>query len=366
MDALSDFFECFPGLAFIADESGTFRHVSHGLTRRLGDRAAPGVQIASMVVPEDLELINGFLRELAETEDPVSCTIRVAEADGSATLRCVARRSPNGGAIHGQIEPLATDESADPTRSRIESALFRTVIDTLDIVVWAIDTTGQFVFHDGKALPTAGLQPGQFLGLNMFDLYPPELVGPIRTALAGTPSSYTSEAHGIHWKTWNIPLRNAEGHVDHCVGLTLDISPEVQTERELTQQIQTIRAQQRAIHELAAPVLRVWDNVLAVPLIGTMDSQRISEITERLLDEAYRAHARFAILDLTGVELLDTAMANDVLRLLGSLRLLGVEGIISGISPAVGMTMVGIGIDLGSIRSYRSLREALRYCMQNR
>jgi rsbT co-antagonist protein RsbR len=70
------------------------------------------------------------------------------------------------------------------------------------------------------------------------------------------------------------------------------------------------------------------------------------------------------ILDLTGVETLDTLIANHMLRLLESLRLLGVVGMISGISPHVSQTMVGLGIDLRSVRTYRSLREALRECMQ--
>lgn len=96
---------------------------------------------------------------------------------------------------------------------------------------------------------------------------------------------------------------------------------------------------------------------------GSIDADRANDITERLLAEASRSHVRLAILDLTGVEILDTSTVNRLLRLLGSLRLLGVEGLISGVSPQIALTMVGLGIELASVRTHRSLREALNYCM---
>ncbi|HLT40026.1 MAG TPA: STAS domain-containing protein, partial [Enhygromyxa sp.] len=89
----------------------------------------------------------------------------------------------------------------------------------------------------------------------------------------------------------------------------------------------------------------------------------IQDITERLLAEASRSRTRFVILDVTGVDTLDTAIADRILRLLGSLRLLGVEGMVSGISPHVALTMVGLGIELDRVQTHRSLREALHYCM---
>lgn len=353
-DGLVEFLECYPGLAFIADADGTVRRVSRALTQRFGDRFAVDATLGSLVVPDDREVVAGFLRELAEAEGPVTCTVRL-QLD--AVVRCVARRASSG-SICAQLEPVVTEDQA-----RVERALFRTLLDTLDIVMWAIEPSGKFVFHDGKALATAGLQRGQFLGLNVFDLYPPELVTPIRAALQGSTSQYESEAHGVHWRTWNAPVESDSGRVDYCVGLTLDVSAAVETELELKRQIETIRRQQRAIHELSAPLLRVWDDVLTVPLIGTMDNERIDDITDRLLAEANRSRTRFAILDLTGVETLDTAIANRVLQLLASLRLLGVEGMISGISPHVALTMVGLGIELEAVRTLRSLREALHYCM---
>jgi rsbT co-antagonist protein RsbR len=361
LEMLAEFLSFYPGLAFLADGDGPVRARSQGLMARFGERLGTDATLAALASADDRPIIDAFLSELAQTEAPVTCSVRVPEASGAETIvRCVARRSSTSSTIHGQLEPLPSPNT--PT-ARVEHALFRILIETLDITLWAAERTGKIVFSDGKALATAGLQPGQLVGVNIFDIYPAELMAPVRAALAGTPSTYDSEVHGVHWKTWTIPLTNDIGEADHCVGLALDVTAAVQTELELKRQLGTIRSQQRAIHEMSAPLLRVWDNVLAVPLIGTMSAERTNDIAERLLDEASRSNTRFVILDLTGVETLDTLLANHVLRLLASLRLLGVEGMISGISPHVAQTMVGLGIDLRTVRTYRSLREALRDCM---
>jgi rsbT co-antagonist protein RsbR len=361
-DILSDFLACTPGFAFIADRDGTLRQRSEALAARFGHRLGGDATLTSLASADDQAIVAAFLSELAQSEAPVTCTIRVPEADGAETfVRCSARRSLlPGSSIHGQLELVpATDAFA----ARVEHALFRILIETLDITLWAAEHTGKIVFSDGKALATAGLAPGQLVGLNIFEIYPPELMVPVKAALAGTASTFESEVHGVHWKTWTLPLKNDAGEIDHCVGLALDVTSAVQTKRDLERQLGTIRNQQRAIHEMAAPVLRVWDDVLTVPLIGTMDAERTNEIAERLLAEANRSNTRFVILDLTGVETLDTLIANHVLRLIASLRLLGVDAKISGISPHVAHTMVGLGIDLRSVQTYRSLREALRDCM---
>ena len=265
--------------------------------------------------------------------------------------------------IHAQL--VIIDEAPESAvASRIEHTLFRTIMETLDIVLWAIDKDGKFVFHDGKALATAGLTAGQFLGQNIFDLYPPENVVHVKQALKGIPSRDSAEAHGVYWQSWNIPLRSKKGDIDYVVGLTVDVSADVRSKLELERRLATIQDQQKAIYELSAPVINVWDSVLSVPLIGVMDNDRTNELIERLLAAASRSGTRYVILDLTGVDALDTSIAGHILRLLRSLRLLGVEGLVTGISPQVAQTMVGLGVDLEDVLTFRSLRESLRFCMK--
>jgi rsbT co-antagonist protein RsbR len=346
---LDSLFQHTPALLFVADARGALLRHSKAMADRFGAQGRSKVEAC--------------LTELAAQEGSMTRVLQLLEVDGtSIQVRCVAHRAPDG-AIHGQLDPLVEQIPEDQT-ARIEHVLFRTVMDTLDIALWAVDREGKFLFHDGKGLTAAGLKPNQFLGLNIFELYPPDLVVSVKSAFAGRASKQESEAHGVHWQTWTIPLKGADGQTDTVVGLTLDVSNAVRTKLELERRLATIQDQQRAIHELSAPVINVWDNVLTVPLIGAMDNQRANELIERLLTAAGRSETRFVILDLTGVDALDTSIAGHLLRLLQSLRLLGVEGLVSGISPRVAQTMVGLGIDMESVRTFRSLRESLRYCMK--
>jgi rsbT co-antagonist protein RsbR len=94
-----------------------------------------------------------------------------------------------------------------------------------------------------------------------------------------------------------------------------------------------------------------------------IDSQRANSLIDRLLTEVSRSGALFAILDLTGVEALDTSTAGHLLKLIASIRLLGAEGVITGISSHVAQTIVGIGVDLKSVKTCANLRDGLRYCI---
>jgi rsbT co-antagonist protein RsbR len=361
---LDSLFEHAPVLLFIADAQGKLLRHSKALAERFGARLQDDPSLAALVNADERASVEAFLTDLVGGGDPATRILYVPELDGAPTsLRCVARRAPDG-LIHGQLELLADAAPEHSAIGRIEHSLLRTVMETLDIVLWAIDRTGKIVFHDGKALATAGLQRGQLLGQNVFDLYPADMVVPVKQALGGTSTASLVELDGVHWETWYIPVRNPDGENEHVASLTLDVTTAVRTKLELERRLATIENQQRAIHELSAPVINVWDHILTVPLIGHMDTQRANELIERLLTTASGSQTRYVILDLTGVDTLDTSIAGHLLRLLQSLRLLGIEGLVTGISPRVAQTMVGLGVDMENVRTFRSLRECLRHCMK--
>ncbi|HNN97610.1 MAG TPA: STAS domain-containing protein, partial [Pseudomonadota bacterium] len=132
---------------------------------------------------------------------------------------------------------------------------------------------------------------------------------------------------------------------------------------EMNEQLTTIQRQNQQIAALSAPLLDVWQGVLAVPLIGNLDSLRVSMIMERLLGAVTERRVKFVILDLTGVDHLDKNDAAQLIRLLSAVRLLGATGVVTGIHPAVAQIVVQLGVDLRSIVTLRSLQEALRFCM---
>ncbi|MCA9701381.1 MAG: PAS domain-containing protein, partial [Myxococcales bacterium] len=299
-------------MIFVADMDGTMHARSRALDACLGHRLGEEASLAALVDSDDAAGQAGVataLRRLEEQRE-VSTQLCVPGADGAAsTFSCTLRREDDG-SIHGHLQLVAAGDT--PTQ-RIEHVLLQAVMNTLDIVLWAINPKGTFVYHDGKALAAAGLERGQLLGLDIFALYPEPFATVMREVLAGKPLRDAAELHGRHWNTWYVPLTNDAGEVDYCAGITLDVTERVETEQRLEQQLATIKNQQRAILELSAPILNVWDGVLAVPLIGIMDAQRTDELSDRLLSEVHRAKVRFAILDLTGVEAVDTSIAGHVL-----------------------------------------------------
>jgi rsbT co-antagonist protein RsbR len=130
--------------------------------------------------------------------------------------------------------------------------------------------------------------------------------------------------------------------------------------RELAAKLETIEMQQAAIRELSTPIIEVWAGVLCLPVVGIVDSQRSAEMTETLLETIVSKQAKLAIIDITGIDVMDTKTADHFIKMAKAVRLLGAECIISGINPAIAQTLTYIGVDLTGLRTLRSLRDALQ------
>jgi rsbT co-antagonist protein RsbR len=130
--------------------------------------------------------------------------------------------------------------------------------------------------------------------------------------------------------------------------------------RELEGKLETIEMQQAAIRELSTPIIEVWASVLCLPVVGVVDSQRSAEMTETLLETIVSKQARMAIVDITGIDVMDTKTADHFIKMARAVRLLGAECIITGINPGIAQTLTHIGVDLTGIRTLRSLRDALQ------
>jgi rsbT co-antagonist protein RsbR len=131
-------------------------------------------------------------------------------------------------------------------------------------------------------------------------------------------------------------------------------------EEENAQLIERLRL---AVDELSTPVLEVAEGVLVLPVIGVVDSQRSAQMTERLLGEISRNGAGFVILDLTGVEVVDTGTAAAFARLAKAAELLGAQCVLSGLSPMLARTLVELGAEFGGLATERNLRHALTRCL---
>src|ERR1700748_381427 len=122
---------------------------------------------------------------------------------------------------------------------------------------------------------------------------------------------------------------------------------------------QIISDQSTAMMELSTPVIRLWEGIIAVPLVGTLDSARTQLVMEKLLETLVATGADHAVIDITGVSTVDTEVAQHLLKTVGAARLLGAECIISGIRPQVAHTIVSLGIEFGDIATKATLADAL-------
>ncbi|WP_332826459.1 STAS domain-containing protein [Ramlibacter sp.] len=127
-----------------------------------------------------------------------------------------------------------------------------------------------------------------------------------------------------------------------------------------------IKRQQQDLLELSTPVIKLFDGVLAVPMIGTLDSARTQVVMETLLQRIVETGSTLAIIDITGVPTVDTLVAQHLLKTVSAIRLMGAECIISGIRPQIAQTIVHLGIDLHGIASKASLADALELAMAQR
>jgi rsbT co-antagonist protein RsbR len=129
---------------------------------------------------------------------------------------------------------------------------------------------------------------------------------------------------------------------------------------------QVILRQQQELLELSTPVIKLWDGIVAVPLIGTLDSERTQVVMESLLEAIVENEATVAIIDITGVPTVDTLVAQHLLKTVAAARLMGAECIISGIRPQIAQTIVHLGVDLGDVATKSTVADALRIALAKR
>lgn len=376
------------------------------------------------------------------------------------------------------------------------SAVVRAVFNEIDVLSWAMDTSGVILLSEGRSLRDLGYSPGQMVGLNLLDVYrdAPEGLAVVQRALAG--ETFTVVAvdfnSGRTVETRYTPMYDAEGALVGTVGVARDVTEQRRAQQELAAQtaslreqaelldlahnailvrkldgtitlwnhgaellygvrkadaigrvshslLQTsfpapladierelaergywegelvhtrsdgrklcvasrwvlrrgedgaddavlaintditerkqaeeaaaqrqqeiIRAQAQAIEELSTPLIPITDEILVMPLIGMMDSVRAKQVMHTLLSGLAASRGKFAILDITGVPVVDTAVANAILKAAQAARLLGTEVILTGIRPEVAQTLVHIESSLAHITTRGTLQSGIQYAL---
>jgi rsbT co-antagonist protein RsbR len=144
----------------------------------------------------------------------------------------------------------------------------------------------------------------------------------------------------------------------------LDKAGLVMVENFIRSREEVIRQQRADMLELSTPVIKVWDKILTLPIIGTLDSRRAQMMMEALLQKVVETGSTIAILDITGVRTMDTLVANHLIKTVTAARLMGARCILTGVSPAIAQTMVQLGIDLTQITTRAQMSDGIKLALE--
>jgi rsbT co-antagonist protein RsbR len=183
--------------------------------------------------------------------------------------------------------------------------------------------------------------------------------------LVGGTALYLSGLKQVLLRLWNEEDNSVRTASLGAVSLSTAVNTLrlVVVDAALSAGLETIASQRDQLTELSTPVIKLWDRVLAVPLIGTLDSVRSQIATENLLQGIVDQQAKVAILDITGVPTVDTMVAQHLLKTVLAARLMGAECVICGIRPQIAQTMVQLGIELDEVTTRAGLADALQYAL---
>jgi anti-anti-sigma regulatory factor len=216
---------------------------------------------------------------------------------------------------------------------------------------------------------TSKVDVGAKIGMRMLEIYPniPDNLLQIQSDVIrtgqprdiGEVSYQVDDEHEVIYTTQFIPLPH-----NHLAVMLVDVTERKRAEKALRQSIaleETIQAQNAVLAELSTPLIPISDQIVAMPLIGSVDSRRAQQVIETLLQGIATSGAQIAILDITGVPVVDTQVADALLRAAQAVKLLGAQVVLTGIRPEVAQTLVGLGTDLRGIVTRSSLQSGIAY-----
>ncbi len=308
--------------------------------------ALPAQRVVSVQIP---------LRRLDDTQVPVDIKSFVLETDD------------------GQLQIIGfIRDISEQQRQEEELRLFKLIVEHASDGIGYTDGNGTIIFANRAHRHLFGYDD-EIIGMSITDTIAPESREILQRGMQEviTHGSWRGESLNLRKDGSIFPVdlsvfavHDNNGTLKAMVGIVRDISERKQAEQEraaLLQQV--IDAQRAAIRELSTPLIPISDTTVIMPLIGTIDSARTIQIMETLLEGVARNRATIAILDITGVQIVDTQVASALIRAAQAVKLLGAQVIITGIRPDVAQTLVHLGIDLSGILTRGTLQSAIEYAL---
>lgn len=252
--------------------------------------------------------------------------------------------------------------------------LSKNLIMDVPLAIAVYDAEGNFLFHNQACEHFFGVSSSALQGHNILrdpqsvqngslEMFKRVLAGQVYDR--GTISLYKNVGGVEGQNRWLSPLAFPLGDAVNGVAFVAifyrDVTAQVEQQNVLQHAQESLAEQQQIIQELSSPVVRIWEGILLLPLVGILDASRSMLITERLLEAIVRYEAQFVIVDITGVPAIDETTAHYLVLLTKATSLLGSTVILVGISSEVAQTIVTLDVDLSQIQTYADLQAGLAY-----
>jgi PAS domain S-box-containing protein len=257
-------------------------------------------------------------------------------------------------------------------------AFLNSIIDNIPLNIFIKDAKElRYVLMNRYAEELLGIPREQLLGKTDHDLFPREVAEQAiredrevfaRGVILEDPEDIVvipGQGERI-FHTRKVPLHDKEGMPIALLGLAEDVTERKRAEEASRQELvlrETQKALLELIRQLSTPVLPIHDGILVVPLVGQMDSARSAQLTEGLLSGIERHRAQTVLIDVTGVSVIDAAVADDLLRTTRAASLLGATCVLVGVAPDVARALVELGVDLAGLITKRDLQAGIGYAL---
>jgi len=260
------------------------------------------------------------------------------------------------------------DEKAMNTLQHSE--LLQLLVDSVkDYAIIMLDPRGNVISWSPTAERLKGWRHDEIIGQHFSRFYPAEDIEQGKTEMELRVATQEGRFEDEGWRVrkdgsrfWaNVvitPLRDRDGRLRGFGKVTRDLTDRRNAEEKIKRQAQEI------VEMAAVPVVQVWEGIVLVPLIGTLDSQRTEQLMERLLNRVTETSSPVALVDITGVPAIDTQTAQHLIEAIAAVRLLGSEVVLTGVRPSIAQTLVHLGIDLTNVTTRSSLSTGLRRALE--
>jgi rsbT co-antagonist protein RsbR len=252
---------------------------------------------------------------------------------------------------------------------------FKTLVETSPDPIGVADMQGTITYANPAFRALSGYDDALH-GRTFLTLYPEETQSDVLESVQhiveqgswqGSLTMQCADSSQVPVHLTSFLIHDAQGQPVGMTGVFRDITEQLRAEEEREQfQQQIIEAQRLALRELSTPLIPISDNTVIMPLIGTIDSQRAQQVMEALLEGIAAHQADIAILDITGVQVVDTQVADALIRAARAAKLLGSTVILTGIQPRIAQTLVHLGVDMTNITTRSSLQAGIAYALRPR